>query len=71
LAKHTELIGQLRALHFDVGMAEAWDYAAYPLLRLIGIGQTVATLNLPIPSVFYHFMDNYLEAIVAKADIPG
>uniref|UniRef100_A0A1I8C101 A_deaminase domain-containing protein n=1 Tax=Meloidogyne hapla TaxID=6305 RepID=A0A1I8C101_MELHA len=70
MAENVEWIQSMRLHQFQLGIAELFDPLAFYILRLIGIERIVATSNMPLQSIFYHYL-GYLEKIIQKGDIPG
>ncbi|KAL7077079.1 hypothetical protein ACQ4LE_004012 [Meloidogyne hapla] len=69
MAENVEWIQSMRLHQFQLGIAELFDPLAFYILRLIGIERIVATSNMPLQSIFYHYL-GYLEKIIQKGDIP-
>jgi hypothetical protein len=61
---------KLELEHFDIGIAEVWDWYAFYIFEMLGIPTTVATSAMPSQAQFYAWMDNYEQKLI-KANIPG
>uniref|UniRef100_A0A1I8BZH8 A_deaminase domain-containing protein n=1 Tax=Meloidogyne hapla TaxID=6305 RepID=A0A1I8BZH8_MELHA len=70
MANNKKWIQDMKSKRFQLGIAELFDPLAFYILRLIGIERIVATSNMPLQSIFYHYL-GYLEEIIEKGDIPG
>ncbi|KAF7634736.1 hypothetical protein Mgra_00005884 [Meloidogyne graminicola] len=69
MARNIDWIETMQAQQFQLGIAELYDPMAFYIFRLIGIPHIVATSNLPLQSIYYHYL-GYLDKIIEKGDIP-
>jgi hypothetical protein len=70
LAEDKAVITALAKKRFTFGIAELWDYGALHILWMLGIKNFVATQNMPLESIHYHYL-GYLDKIMTQGDIPG